>query len=88
VAPDKHALDGLWPQGALREQVGLSILNPANEWIVFERGNGTDYEFADMYTQSRQIDWGSVCLLLCVAPIALVEMSLDTIIQKVYGYSR
>ncbi len=33
----KHAIDGSWPQGALREQTGLAILNPEDERLAYQR---------------------------------------------------
>jgi len=32
----KHAVDGSWPQGQLRERVGLAILNPADERLAYQ----------------------------------------------------
>ena len=32
----RHAIDGTWPQGLLREQVGLAILNPADERLAYQ----------------------------------------------------
>lgn len=32
----KHAIDGSWPQGALRERIGLAILNPADERLIYQ----------------------------------------------------
>ncbi|MDD4019816.1 MAG: hypothetical protein PHV28_17950 [Kiritimatiellae bacterium] len=32
----RHAVDGSWPQGQLREQVGLAILNPADERLAYQ----------------------------------------------------
>ena len=32
----KHAVDGSWPQGQLRERVGLAILNPADERLDYQ----------------------------------------------------
>jgi hypothetical protein len=31
-----HAISGSWPQGALREKVGLAILNPSDERLVYQ----------------------------------------------------
>lgn len=31
-----HAISGTWPQGELREQVGLAILNPSDERLVYQ----------------------------------------------------
>lgn len=33
----KHAIDGSWPQGELRERVGLAILNPADARLAYQR---------------------------------------------------
>ena len=32
----RHAIDGTWPQGELRDQVGISILNPSDERIAYQ----------------------------------------------------
>lgn len=32
----RHAITGTWPQGDLREQVGLAILNPADERLTYQ----------------------------------------------------
>lgn len=32
----KHAVDGSWPQGHLRERVGVAILNPTDERLVYQ----------------------------------------------------
>jgi hypothetical protein len=32
----RHAIDGTWPQGFLREQVGLAILNSADERLAYQ----------------------------------------------------
>ncbi len=32
----RHAIGGTWPQGGLREQVGLAILNPADERLAYQ----------------------------------------------------
>jgi hypothetical protein len=56
----KHAIDGSWPQGDLRERVGLAILSPEDERLVYQR------EEVTLFTQlrTRLFRWGQSADLL------------------------
>ncbi len=62
----KHAIEGSWPQGALREQVGLAILNPDDERLEYQK------EELAVLSQMRQ---------RLFAPVQSAQILADTQVQ-------